>query len=39
LKEDLPGIGPKTAEKLRAIGINNIEELKRLSKTKLKDFS
>ena len=37
--EDLPGIGPKTAEKLRAIGINNIKELKRLSKTKLKNFS
>jgi DNA polymerase IV (DinB-like DNA polymerase) len=36
--EDLPGIGPKTAEKLRAIGINEIGELKRLSKIKLKDM-
>jgi len=36
--EDLPGIGPKTAEKLRIIGINKIKELKRLSKTKLKDM-
>ena len=36
--EDLPGIGPKTAEKLRAIGINKIKELKKLSKTKLKNL-
>jgi len=36
--EDLPGIGPKTAEKLRAIGVNKIKELKRLSKTKLKNM-
>ena len=36
--EDLPGIGPKTAEKLRAIGINKIKELKKLSKSKLKDI-
>ena len=36
--EDLPGIGPKTAEKLRAIGINKIGELKKLSKIKLKDM-
>ena len=36
--EDLPGIGPKTAEKLSAIGINKIEELKKLSKSKLKDM-
>ena len=36
--EDLPGIGPKTSEKLRAIGINKIKELKKLSKTKLKNL-
>ncbi len=36
--KDLPGIGPKTAEKLRAIGINKIKELKKLSKAKLKDL-
>jgi len=36
--DDLPGIGPKTAEKLREIGINKIKELKNLSKTKLKDI-
>jgi DNA polymerase IV (DinB-like DNA polymerase) len=36
--EDLPGIGPKTAERLRAIGINKIFELKRLSKKKLKEM-
>ncbi|MBC7074094.1 DNA polymerase IV, partial [Candidatus Parcubacteria bacterium] len=29
--DDLPGIGPKTAEKLRAIGINQICELKTLT--------
>jgi len=34
--EDLPGIGLKTAEKLKKIGINKIFELKRLSKEKLK---
>jgi len=36
--EDLPGIGPKTAEKLRVTGINKIQELKRLSKLKLKNM-
>jgi len=36
--EDLPGIGPKTAEKLRIIGINKIGELKNLSKEKLKEM-
>lgn len=36
--EDLPGIGPKTAEKLRAIGINKIKELKKLSKINLKNL-
>ena len=36
--DDLPGIGPKTAEKLREIGINKIKELKNLSKTKLKEL-
>jgi Nucleotidyltransferase/DNA polymerase involved in DNA repair len=36
--DDLPGIGPKTAEKLRAIGVNKIFELKKLSKEKLKEM-
>ncbi|MDI6591406.1 MAG: DNA polymerase IV [Patescibacteria group bacterium] len=36
--EDLPGIGPKTAEKLRAIKINKIKELKTLSESKLKSL-
>ena len=36
--EDLPGVGPKTAEKLRVIGVNKIKELKKLSKSKLKDL-
>lgn len=36
--EDLPGIGPKTAEKLRDIGINKIKELKGLPKLKLKEM-
>ncbi len=36
--EELPGIGPKTAEKLRRIGINKIFELKKLSKEKLKEM-
>jgi len=36
--EELPGIGPKTAGRLREIGINKIKELKRASKTKLKDM-
>jgi DNA polymerase IV (DinB-like DNA polymerase) len=36
--EDLPGIGPKTAEKLRAIGIEKIRQLKKLSKSKLKEM-
>ena len=36
--EDLPGIGPKTAEKLRKIGINKIKELKKLPKSKLKEM-
>lgn len=36
--EDLPGIGPKTAEKLRATEINKIKELKKISKTKLKNM-
>jgi len=35
--EDLPGIGPKTAERLRPLSVNTIKELKKLSKTKLKD--
>lgn len=33
--EDLPGIGPKTAEKLRIIGVDNIKKLKELPKTEL----
>jgi len=36
--EKLPGIGPKTAEKLRNIGINKIKELKRLSRIRLKNL-
>jgi DNA polymerase IV (DinB-like DNA polymerase) len=36
--DDLPGIGPKTAEKLRKIGIDKIFELKKLSKEKLKEM-
>jgi DNA polymerase IV (DinB-like DNA polymerase) len=36
--EELPGIGPKTAEKLRKIGINKIFELKKLPKQKLKEM-
>jgi DNA polymerase IV (DinB-like DNA polymerase) len=36
--EDLPGIGPKTAERLRVIGVNKIKELKKLSKLKLKNM-
>jgi DNA polymerase IV (DinB-like DNA polymerase) len=36
--DDLPRIGPKTAEKLRKIGINKIFELKKLSKEKLKEM-
>jgi DNA polymerase IV (DinB-like DNA polymerase) len=36
--DDLPGIGPKTAERLRKIGINKIFELRKLSKEKLKEM-
>lgn len=36
--EDLPGIGPKTAERLRNINANNIRELKRISKAKLREI-
>ncbi|KPJ56905.1 hypothetical protein AMJ49_03225 [Parcubacteria bacterium DG_74_2] len=36
--ENLPGIGPKTAERLREIRINKIEELKKLSKKKLREM-
>jgi DNA polymerase IV (DinB-like DNA polymerase) len=36
--DDLPGIGPKTAEKLRKIGVNKIFELKKLSKEKLREM-
>lgn len=36
--EMIPGIGPKTAQKLREIGINKIGELKKLSKEKLKEM-
>jgi DNA polymerase IV (DinB-like DNA polymerase) len=36
--EDLPGIGPKTAAKLGAIDISKIKELKKLSKSKLKEM-
>jgi len=33
--EKLPGIGPKTGEKLRELGVNKIGQLRKLSKTKL----
>jgi len=36
--EDLPGIGPKTGEKLRSLGINKIKELKMLPKEKLEEM-
>jgi DNA polymerase IV (DinB-like DNA polymerase) len=36
--EKLPGIGPKTAERLREIGVNKIKELKKLSKMRLKNI-
>lgn len=36
--EMISGIGPKTAKKLREIGINKIGELKKLSKEKLKEM-
>jgi len=36
--EDLPGIGPKTAERLRELGINEIKELKKISTSKLKNM-
>lgn len=36
--EDLPGIGPKTAEVLRNLGANKIKELKKLSEAKLKNM-
>jgi len=36
--QDLPGIGPKTGEKLRKIGIKKIGELKKLSQLKLKEM-
>jgi len=36
--QDLPGIGPKTAEKLRVISINKVKELKELSRLKLKNM-
>ena len=36
--EGLPGIGPKTAEVLRNFGVNKIKELKKISKSKLKEI-
>jgi len=36
--EDIPGIGPKTAERLRELGINKIKELKKISTSKLKNM-
>ncbi|MBD3208151.1 MAG: DNA polymerase IV [Candidatus Nealsonbacteria bacterium] len=35
---ELPGVGPKTASRLRDLGINKIEELRRLSEEQLKNF-
>lgn len=36
--EGLPGIGPKTAEKLKEKKVNTVKELKRLSKSELKNM-
>lgn len=36
--EELPGIGPKTAEKLKAIGVNKIRDLKKISRQRLIDI-
>lgn len=36
--ENIPGVGPKTAEKLRKIGVNKIFQLRNLSKEKLKEI-
>ena len=36
--QNLPGIGPKTAERLRKLGINTIKELKKLSKPELQNL-
>lgn len=36
--EELPGIGPKSAEKLRAMGANKIRDLKRIPRQKLIDI-
>lgn len=36
--EEIPGIGPKTAERLRVLGVRKIKELKSLSKVKLKEL-
>ncbi|MDD5145306.1 MAG: DNA polymerase IV [Candidatus Pacebacteria bacterium] len=33
--DDLPGVGPKTAEKMRSLGINKIGDIKKLSKEDL----
>ncbi len=34
--EEIPGIGPKTAKKLKSLGIKTISQLRKLSKEKLK---
>ena len=36
--EKMPGIGEKTGERLRTIGINTVRELKKLSREKLKEM-
>lgn len=36
--QEIPGIGPKTAETLRGMGIHNIKELKTLSREKIQDL-
>ena len=36
--DEIPGIGPKSAEKLRKIGIEKIKDLRKLSKEKLKEM-
>lgn len=36
--QDLPGIGPKTAERLRSLKVEKIKDLKKLSKIKLQNL-
>ncbi|MCD6500702.1 DNA polymerase IV [bacterium] len=36
--EKIPGVGPKTAEVLRKLGVNKIKELSKIKKSKLKEI-